>query len=339
MPDVAKRIADLPPEKRLLLQQLLERKTRVPSQKGTLAAQSSRAYLQGNPVTADAEAISVEPAEGMQLVIDANSSPAATKASYRRFYNAVSQQLNSTEFGKFSFFLNYGYVTDGSPEYAPVNLPDRCLNKSSTRLVLEVLGDCVINGRRVLDVGCGRGGTVHVIHKFFSPKSITGVDLSSAAISFCKQAHKYPEAVFLEADAEALPFGEESFDVVTNIESSHSYPEIGLFYSQVFRILKGGGHFLYTDVLPVRYMEECVAVLKETGFVIEKEQDITANVLLSCDEIARDRTAAFDRPRNSESVDEFLGLPGSDVYEDMSHGRSTYKIFKLKKTEGRGVSQ
>src|SRR5207247_4602027 len=163
---------------------------------------------------------------------------------------------------------------------------------------LEVLGDCPLMGRRVLDVGCGRGGTVYVIHKFFAAKHITGIDLSSTAISFCKNTHRYAQVSFLEADAEALPFKEDSFEVVTNVESSHSYPNIERFYSGVFHVLTANGYFLYTDVLPIERMKQCVACLEGIGFVLEREQDITANVLLSCDEIARPRLQAFGGQRN-----------------------------------------
>jgi phthiocerol/phenolphthiocerol synthesis type-I polyketide synthase E len=336
--DIAKRIADLPPEKRLLLEQLFEHKISIPPQNGTVGKEAARTYLPKNLVIPHVKSARPEP-EDLRLAVEKHSSFPLSKTGYRNFYNAISEQLNSTEFGGFSFFLNYGYVPAGGAEYSRVRLPDQYLNKNSVRLVLEVLDDCAINGRRVLDVGCGRGGTVHVIHKFFSAASITGVDLSSAAISFCSNILNYPEAVFLEADAEALPFDGECFDVVTNIESSHSYPEIDAFYSQVFRVLTVGGKFLYTDVLPVRNMKECVSVLKHVGFTIERERDVTANVLLSCDEVARDRTTAFDRSRDPELVDEFLGLPGSEVYEDLRHGKSIYKIFKLKKTQRRGVSQ
>jgi ubiquinone/menaquinone biosynthesis C-methylase UbiE len=194
-------------------------------------------------------------------------------------------------------------------------------------------------GRRVLDVGCGRGGTVYVIHKFFAAKHITGIDLSSTAISFCKNTHRYAQVSFLEADAEALPFKDDSFEVVTNVESSHSYPNIDRFYSEVFHVLTANGYFLYTDVLPMEHMKQCVACLEGIGFILEREQDITANVLLSCDEIARTRLQAFGHQRNARFVEEFLSLPGSEVYADMKEGRSVYKIFKLRKAQGGSMWQ
>lgn len=310
MPDVYTRIANLPPARRELLERLLKDK----------AAPQRRE--QGKP-------------KG-ELVLEVGSSPAETKAAYRRFYNAVSEHLNATVFGDFAFFLNYGYVPDRNPQYSRVELPGQYLNRNSVRLVLELVGDCDTAGKRILDVGCGRGGTVSVIRKYFSPRSIIGIDLSSAAIAFCDKAHRQTAVSFLEADAEALPFQKESFEIVTSVESSHSYPDIEKFYNEVFRVLITGGYFLYTDVMPVARMKECTDMLQQIGFYVERTRDITTNVLLSCDQLANARMGAFDQERNSGTMPEFLALPGSDAYEEMRQRVSIYNMFKLRRRSNTG---
>src|SRR6185295_1315502 len=62
------------------------------------------------------------------------------KANYKRFYDAVNGQLDASVFGPFSFFLNYGYLPNRSPQHAKVQLPDHFMNKNSVRLVLELIG-------------------------------------------------------------------------------------------------------------------------------------------------------------------------------------------------------
>jgi ubiquinone/menaquinone biosynthesis C-methylase UbiE len=183
----------------------------------------------------------------------------------------------------------------------------------------------------VLDVGCGRGGTAYVVHQFFDAKTITGIDLSSSAIAFCKANHQCPGVNFQEGDAERLSFEDESFEVVTNIESSSCYPNIRSFYSEAFRVLTPGGYLLYTDALPEDRMKDSVAFLKHIGFVVERDQDITANVLLSCDEIARARIQAFSPRNDPRLMQDFLGTPGSQIYEDLSNGKWNYRILKLRK--------
>ncbi|HEX8922859.1 MAG TPA: class I SAM-dependent methyltransferase, partial [Pyrinomonadaceae bacterium] len=233
----------------------------------------------------------------------------------------------------FSFFLNYGYLPNGQPEFAVLEPPEHYINRNSVKLVLEVIQDCPVEGKRVLDVGCGRGGTVHVFKTFFNPSKIVGLDLSTAAIQFCREAHKDPRVSFYEGDSENLPFEDASFDIVTNLESSHSYPNIHRFYSEVARVLSPGGHFLYTDALTSQQITTGLAFLNHIGFELERDRDITQNVLLSCDEIAQTRVQAFDSRNDSELMENFLATPGSQVYQGMQSGQLIYRIYKLRKRD------
>jgi ubiquinone/menaquinone biosynthesis C-methylase UbiE len=215
-----------------------------------------------------------------------------------------------------------------------VILPDKTVNRNSAKLVLEVLADCPINGRRILDVGCGRGGTASVVKEVFEPRSFAGVDLSGKAVAFCQLRHRYKGFHFLHADAENLPFSSASVDAVINIESSQSYPDIRRFYCEVFRVLAPGGYFLYTDVRPVRQMAEWRGLLETIGFRVESDRDITSNVLLSCEEVAAQRSRAYAPQAERSVMNNFLGAPGSQVYNEMKSGRWSYRIFKLRKGAG-----
>jgi phthiocerol/phenolphthiocerol synthesis type-I polyketide synthase E len=257
--------------------------------------------------------------------------PAAFKQQCKEFYNSVSRQLNASEFAEFSHFLNYGYVADESPQHAAVVLPKYYLNRNSVKLVLETIGDCPVDGKRMLDVGCGRGGTVLVANTFFKPASITGVDLSPFAIKFCQNTHKGRSLSFQEGDAENLPFENSSFDIVTNVESSHSYPQIEKFYGEVHRVLRPGGRFLYTDVLSREQIVKSCNVLQRLGLKLETECDISNNVLLSCNEVASSRLAAFQGGNDPKTMNDFLGAPGSRFYEEIRSGSSRYMIWRFVK--------
>jgi phthiocerol/phenolphthiocerol synthesis type-I polyketide synthase E len=313
MPDLDKRVAELTPQKREILARMLKRQERPPASTPS-------------PPLAPA-------AETDKLVLDTMSprEPSALKASYKRFYDTVSAQLAESVYGQFSFFLNYGYVSDGQPEFAAIALPAQYINRNSVKLVLELIGDCRIDGKRVLDVGCGRGGTVHVLTTFFKPAQVTGLDLSTKAIEFCRQAHKDPRVAFHEGDAEHLPFADAAFDVVTNVESSHSYPHIHHFYSEVQRVLAPNGYFLYTDALSGQQVTSAIAYLEHIGLTLERDRDITKNVLLSCNEIAATRVQAFDSRNDQELMQNFLATPGSQVYEEMRSGNWAYRILTFRK--------
>jgi phthiocerol/phenolphthiocerol synthesis type-I polyketide synthase E len=253
-----------------------------------------------------------------------NAIDVAAKQTHREFYNDVSRRLEQSGVGGASFFLNYGYVSLGDGDEARFEVPDRVFNRNSVRLAFELVGDAELQTRRVLDVGCGRGGTVALMAETFGAEAV-GVDLAPEAVAFCRKTHQNG-ARFEVGDAEHLPFGDAAFQVVTNIESSHTYPNLRAFYAEVRRVLQPDGRFLYTDLLPVERWMEVRVLLPALGLKIEKERDITANVLASCDAIAATRAQAFGG--HSEMIDNFLAVPGSGVYEQMRSGAWQYRIVR-----------
>ncbi len=258
---------------------------------------------------------------------------AAAKASYREFYDDVTRRLERSGVGEASFFLNYGYLSLGGIDEARLEVPEGTFNPSSVRLALELIGPTELVGRRVLDVGCGRGGTVSLLADRFEAL-VTGVDLSPEAVAFCRRVHVGPNVGFEVGDAEHLPFDDATFDAVTNIESSHTYPNLRAFLAEVRRVLKTGGWFLYTDLLPVQRWAEVRALLGPLGLTLASEREITANVLASCDLVASTRAQAFDQP--GALIDNFLAVPGSAVYEQMHSGAWEYRIVRAKRERGAG---
>jgi SAM-dependent methyltransferase len=255
---------------------------------------------------------------------------APVQAAVRRFYDAVNGQLDAGVARDYAHFLNYGYAADGRSERAVHTLPRDALNRNCVQLVLELVGDCELVGRRVLDVGCGRGGAIAVLHRFFAPRELVGLDLSPAAIAFCRRAHRFGGARFVCGDAEALPFPAHAFDAVVNVESSHSYPDVGTFYAEVQRVLEPGGVFLYADTMPTTRVAARLEQIAALGFRLELERDITANVLRSCDELAEVHAQAFTAGNAPDVLGEFLAVPGSENYEQLRCGRSLYGIWRLR---------
>jgi phthiocerol/phenolphthiocerol synthesis type-I polyketide synthase E len=260
------------------------------------------------------------------VIIDTPS--ATAKTGLREFYNSITRRLEKAGVGRASFFLNYGYVSLGSGDEAQVEVGVGMFNRNSVRLIYELIGTTDLRGRRVLDVGCGRGGAVALLADRFD-SIVTGVDLAPDAVAFCRRAHRHPNVRFEVGDAERLAMSNQEFDVVMSVESSHGYPEIPKFFEETQRILKNDGIFLYTDLLPVQRWAEVRFLLTALRFELFDDRAITPNVLASCDAVAAARVRAFGG--GDPTINNFLAVPGSDVYERMRSGAWEYRILRAKR--------
>ena len=97
---------------------------------------------------------------------------------------------------------------------------------------------------------------------------MTGVDFSQKAVQFCRDHHQLEGLTFVPGDAEALPFADESFDAVINVESSHCYRSMPAFLGQVQRVLRPGGYFLFADLRTASDSERLHQNLLECGLTV-----------------------------------------------------------------------
>ena len=63
-----------------------------------------------------------------------------TADGWRKFYNQLSQRLETVGLANVSFFLNYGYLPTDSNNEAAFDIREGTFNANSVRLVLEVVG-------------------------------------------------------------------------------------------------------------------------------------------------------------------------------------------------------
>lgn len=81
------------------------------------------------------------------------------------------------------------------------------------RVVADRLGD--VRGKRVLDVACGLGQWLGLLHG--RGARISGIDISERAIAHCRA--RFPDGDFRQGPAESLPWPDASFDLVTCLGS------------------------------------------------------------------------------------------------------------------------
>lgn len=99
-----------------------------------------------------------------------------------------------------------------------------------------------------LDVATGTGFTALA----FAPhvRSVIGVDVSPGMLAQARQRaaeQGITNATFQEGSAEALPFPDAAFDLVTCRVAPHHFLSISQFLKETVRVLKPGGRFLLAD--------------------------------------------------------------------------------------------
>lgn len=153
--------------------------------------------------------------------------------------------LGTRQVGDHVVFFNFGYEED-PPMALPLSESDEP-NRYCIQLYHQTASQVDLTGKEVLEVSCGAGGGASYIARNLGPASYTGLDLNPASIDLCRAKHRLPGLQFVQGDAQNLPFPDESFDAVVNVEASHQYPDFRGFLAEVARVLRPGGHFLYTD--------------------------------------------------------------------------------------------
>ena len=141
-------------------------------------------------------------------------------------------------------FMNWGY--DYENEEIPL-IPSDERNRYPIQLYHRLTHAVDLRGIDIMEIGCGRGGGLDYIARTFKPATALGIDLEQRATDFGNKHFKVEGLSFKQGDAQNLPFDDNTFDVVLNVESSHRYPDMHKFLANVVRILKPNGYFLFTD--------------------------------------------------------------------------------------------
>lgn len=259
----------------------------------------------------------------------ATRSPALRRNAWQRVYQFLATTYAHSAAWT---FMNYGYE--------PVDAADRPLlaevdeaDRYFIQLYHYVATAVDLTGLDVLEVGSGRGGGAAYIKRYLKPKSMTGVDFSQGAIGFCRARHKVAGLTFIPGDAEALPFADASFDAVVNIESSHCYGSIERFVTQVQRVLRPGGYFLFADFRERQESARLQAQLTHSGLAIVHKIDITPNVLAALDTYNAAKLALIQSQIHwwmRKLFQNFAAVKGSPIYDSFKDQRMVYHHYLLR---------
>ena len=106
-------------------------------------------------------------------------------------------------------------------------------------------------GQRVLDIGCGLGGTLAAINARCDGMTMVGVNVDPRQLQVCREIapRSANTLAFVEADACALPFAEATFDRVLCVEAAFHFRSRRDFLAEAARVLRPGGLLVISDIL------------------------------------------------------------------------------------------
>lgn len=231
-----------------------------------------------------------------------------SKSDILKFYKTLFVNHNGENI---SGFMNYGAITDedySEKEYS--------FDELSEILLKSIISDLNFKSSKILEIGCGRGGNINYLAKYYDFCQLIGLDFVPENIEFCKSKNKYNNCNFVIGDAEGF-FIKEYFDYVLNIESSLHYNDLLKFFENSKRCLKKGGKLILADAILSENVENYLQLMKRVGFTNIIEKDYSREVIK-----ANDYKRSRLKPKYTSEI-----TKNDDIGVGLRNGTVRYVVF------------
>lgn len=181
------------------------------------------------------------------MAVDVGVDVELLKSEIKKTYSSVSDEPER----EFVFPTGRAWAEDLGypPELA--NVPDAAVESFAGVANPWQMGRLEPGGR-VLDLGSGAGTDSLIAAQMVGPNgSVTGIDMTPAMLAKAREAAAemgVTHAEFVEAEAELLPFADESFDVVISNGVIDLIPDKDAVFAELQRVLTPGGRIQIADV-------------------------------------------------------------------------------------------
>jgi SAM-dependent methyltransferase len=181
------------------------------------------------------------------VAVDVDIDVDLLKSEIKKTYSSVSEEPGRD----FIFPTGRAWADDlGYPDEL-ANVPETAVESFAGVANPWTMGR-LTPGERVLDLGSGAGTDSLVAAQMVGAEGyVTGIDMTPAMLAKARAAATemgVANVDFVEAEAERLPFADESFDVVISNGVIDLIPDKDAVFAELYRVLTPGGRIQIADV-------------------------------------------------------------------------------------------